>query len=335
MVQYRRKGAEYLRFCELILKTILVTAIFILTFFVTVIKVPYNKLYPGYNSVIQDKFRILQETSEPKIIICSGSSNAFGLKHRKLEEATGYKVANLGVHAGFGQAFMTELSKANINKGDIVLLGFEYNWMGSPDGEDGVYDLHSIDPKLVMSGIDSSIDMYFHLPMWMWDDILGNLFSFIEVKRDYKGATGVYSREAFDDQTFQMIWDRPETVDDMYENNKKAFDKVNAGKLDNIDDESIGYLIEYKEYVKKKGASVYLVAPPIYAGCLGTDVTELDRLLLEAEERTGIKCISKQSDYIFPNELMYNATYHCNNDGELKRTELLIEDMAQAGLIGQ
>lgn len=39
-------------------------------------------------------------------------------------------VANLGLHAGFGHLFYAELAKANINEGDIVLLGYEYGWQG-------------------------------------------------------------------------------------------------------------------------------------------------------------------------------------------------------------
>ncbi len=53
----------------------------------------------------------------------------------------------------------------------------------------------------------------------------------------------------------------------------------------------------------------------------------------EAVERTGIECISNQRDYVFPGELMYNATYHCNSEGEKVRTKLLIRDMKKAGIV--
>ena len=43
---------------------------------------------------------------EPKIIVISGSSSAFGLDQNMLEEATGYKVDNLGLQANIGPRFL-------------------------------------------------------------------------------------------------------------------------------------------------------------------------------------------------------------------------------------
>lgn len=84
----------------------------------------------SYQNVIVDKYRALENTNERKIIMVSGSSSSFGLDQNMLEMETGYKVVNLGLHAGFGHLFYSELAKENINPGDIVLLGYEYGWGG-------------------------------------------------------------------------------------------------------------------------------------------------------------------------------------------------------------
>ena len=309
----------------------------ILGLFLYVVMVPPNKFYPGYNSIIQDKYRVLKETNAPKIIICSGSSSAFGLNQEMLEIETGYKVANLGVHAGFGQAFMTELSKANINEGDIVLLGFEYNWMGWAKDEDSsqkkICNMYTIDPELIMTGVDSDVEMYFKLPLWMWDDLIGEIFSFVRIKSGYQGASGVYSRESFDLQTGQMTIYRPETAEDMYEISSQAFKDLVVNGVEHIDDRSIRYLRKYKRFVEKHGAKLYFTMPPIYEGNVKFSYDEFDRLMDEAVERTGIESISIQRDYIFPGKLMYNATCHCNSEGEKVRTQLLIRDIKNAGII--
>ena len=85
--------------------TLLITVIMFEGITIGLLTYPKGVFHSSYQSLIQDKYRILIETNEPKIIIVSGSSSAFGLNQKMLEDSTGYKVANLGLHAGFGHLF--------------------------------------------------------------------------------------------------------------------------------------------------------------------------------------------------------------------------------------
>ena len=116
------------KFIGFVLETIIICIVMLIVTFYGIVRYPKDVFATSYQSAIQDKFKILKETNEPKIIIVGGSNAAFGINHQMLEEATGYKVVNLGLHAGFSQLFPSELSKANINRGDIVLLAYEHNW---------------------------------------------------------------------------------------------------------------------------------------------------------------------------------------------------------------
>lgn len=173
---------KYLKF---LCTTLLLSIFFTGTLVWGIICEPKGVFQSSYQSLIQDKFRILMETNEPKIIIVSGSSSAFGLNQQMLEEASGYKVANLGLHAGFGHLFPSELAKANINEGDIVLLGYEYNWQT----ESGFNEL---DTALVMSGIDNNIEMYQYIPIRKLPSFLGYLFTYADTKNTYEPASGQY-----------------------------------------------------------------------------------------------------------------------------------------------
>ena len=75
-------------------------------------------------------------------------------------------MANLGLHAGFGYLFISELVKANINRGDIVFLGYEY---GLPT------DFETLDQRLTMTGIDSDLEIYTRIPVERWKDFAGYL----------------------------------------------------------------------------------------------------------------------------------------------------------------
>lgn len=275
---------------------------------------PRGTFYSSYQSVIQDKYRILKETNEPKIIMISGSSSAFGLDQKMLEEATGYKVANLGLHMGFGYLFFTELAKVNINAGDIVLLGYEYGW------QYGGFDW--VDQSLIMTGIDDNIEMYTVIPPRKWPDFIGYLFKFAETKQSYAGASGIYSRESFDSETGQMTLVRDYSM----EWNREADGVIDVSNPV-ISENSIAYLKDFKQYVEERGASIYFVAPPVLADAVVCDYEDFNKLKSLEENQIGIEYISNPTDYIFPNDLMSNTIYHCNSAGEKVRTELLIEDL--------
>lgn len=308
---------QYLKF---LITTLVIAFLFFEGITLCILKYPENTFYSSYQSLIQDKYRILAETNTPKIIIVSGSSSAFGLDQKMLEEASeGYKVSNLGLHAGFGHLFHSELAKANINEGDIVLLGYEYDWQEGFD---------SLNQELIMTGIDNNIEMYTRIPINKWPNFIGYLFKYAEIKNSYTDATGIYSREAFDSETGQMTMER----NDSMEYTEEAYGTLDLTDV-TISEEAIKYLVDFKEYVENRGASIYFIAPPVVADGVVCDYHELDKLKELEEEQIGIPYISNPTDYIFPCELMSNALYHCNSAGEKVRTELLIEDLRRADVI--
>lgn len=73
---------------------------------VGIIYFPPNTFEGSYQSMLQIKYNVLRTVDEPKIIVISGISSAFGLDQNMLEEATGYKVANLGLQANIGPRFL-------------------------------------------------------------------------------------------------------------------------------------------------------------------------------------------------------------------------------------
>lgn len=116
------------QYIKYMLSILILTIVIFETIILAILCNPKGVFKTSYQSIIVDKYRILQQTDSPKIIVIAGSSSAFGLDQELLEEETGYRVVNLGLHAGFGHLFYSELAKENIQQGDIVLLGYEYGW---------------------------------------------------------------------------------------------------------------------------------------------------------------------------------------------------------------
>ena len=180
--------------------------------------------------------------------------------------------------------FYTELSKENINPGDIVLLGYEYDWWWS---------FNSLGQDYILSGVDDNIDLYKHMPIKYWKEFIGYLFKYAEKKNSYKGEEEiVYSRKAFDAETCQMTVPR---IEDEKLLQVKPIDLTNFYILKDI----VEYLKSYKEYVENCGASVYFIAPPFLKRAVGCDYYWFDKLKRDEEELIGIPYISNPEYYFF------------------------------------
>lgn len=284
-----------------------------------IVCIPKDAFSNTYINALQAKYDNLISTNEPKIIIVGGSSAGFGINESLLEERTGYPVVNMGLHAGLDELFETEITKANINKGDIVLLGYEYGY-----GRNLTFDKLGVD--LVMMGIDSRIEMYRWIPLENLKEIFAYLFTFAEKKAVYKNNdTGTYSRSTFDEAGRMILPRESYTMEELKKNITKV-GPVSEGFLV-IEENAISYLKKYKEYVEKRGAKVYFISPPLLKEALEAELTSLDNLVEQEEQKIGIEYISNPRDYIFSSEYMFDTIYHCNTKGEQYRTELLAKDL--------
>lgn len=284
--------------------------------------------HSSYQSMIVDKYRMLEKTPSPKIIMVAGSSSSFGLDQNLLEEASGLPVVNLGLHAGFGSLFYSELAKENIQPGDIVLLGYEYSWID---------DFDPMDQELIMSAVDEHIDLYKHIPVSHWPDFLGYLFQYAEKKNTFEGADGLYSRDSFDPENGQMTYFRPEVFSN-YAGNVANYGTVSVeDDQENItiSDTSLCYLRDFKKYIEDRGAKAYFVSSPVYDESLDYSAEDFVKLARLEEKQIGIPYISDPLLYVFQKDLMLNSINHCNSEGEKIRTCILIDDLKRAGIIPQ
>lgn len=278
-----------------------------------------------YHSVLKQKFDHYLSIDEPKITIIGGSSAGFGINEALIEEETGYPVANLGLHAGFGSIVPTALSKANIQEGDIVLLAYEYVWYSNSNC------FEDFGTELVMSAFDNRIDMYKLLPLEFYPKMLGFLFEYAQLKQDATPVEGIYTSHSFD-ETGRMILDRPEPLFDYTQKDTSGFVTIDIADVQ-LNHETIAYLKDFKQFVESRGASVYFVAPPVWDAANMSAPEDFAKMVFDTESLIGIDYISNPLDYLFAGEYMYDTTYHCNNIGERMRSELLIQDLKNAGLI--
>ena len=84
-----------------------------------------NQYTQTYVGALEGMFDRLNSIDEPKVIVVGGSNVAFGLRSDLMEQELGMPCVNFGLYGTIGTKAMLDLSKSNINKGDIVILATE------------------------------------------------------------------------------------------------------------------------------------------------------------------------------------------------------------------
>ena len=278
-----------------------------------------------YQSVIQRKYDRLITTQEPKIVIVGGSNAGFGFDAQYLTEQAGRPVLNMGLHAGFGQLFNTEIVKDHIGPGDVVILAYEYGLTSNMFENLGDLDV-------IMKGVDNDLRLYREIPLKNMPEIFGNLVSHARNKATKtERATGTYCSDNFD-ELGNMILQRDSCTIPDYENNTDVYGRIYGNSMI-APDETFPYLNELREFVEAKGATIYFTAPVLLADAYQGTPEQLLEYAQEMERITGITYISDPNDYLLSSEYMFDTIYHCNSLGEKKRSELFLSDLREYGIV--
>ncbi len=279
-------------------------------------KVYKNTIY----GELDDKFRLLCETEEKKIIVIGGSSVAFGLDSETLSEHIGKPVVNFGLYAAIGTKAMLELSLAGINEGDTVVLAPELDSQTMSTYFSGEHILPAVDEDYSMLG-------YFDLDDIM--SVLGASFSHAASKWSYKDSPldpeGIYNSKSFNALGDIKEGLREGNVMQLY------YDPTTVISLDEsiVAAEFIDYLNSYIKKCERRGATVYFSYCPMNESALaeGTDNESKSSFVGFLEENINCDFISEIDDYIYDKAYFYDTNYHLNDTGVKLRTAHLAQDL--------
>lgn len=273
-----------------------------------------------------DKFDLLCNTNDEKIVVIGGSSVAFGLDSPMIEKELGKKVVNFGLYADLGTKLMLDLSRANINEGDTVVL--------APEMNEQTLSLF-FNAETAIQALDGSFDMLAYVDADDREAIVGELWGFTSRKLGFllSGTSpqndGAYKKEWFNangDNTFDRPYNimssvsKTITLDFIYDENDGVTTEY---------EEFINYLNEYIDFCTEKGATVYFSFPPMNATSLTDYNTEktIDAFYQNLSDNINCRVISDVNDYIMDEGYFYDSEFHLNNSGVPVRTVRLIDDI--------
>ena len=273
-----------------------------------------------------DKYELLQSTDEPKIVVVGGSSVAFGLDSGMIKEELGMEVVNFGLYANLGTKLMLDLSEANVNEGDVIVLAPEINAQ--------TLSLY-FNSETAVQAMDGNFGMLKSVDSEDYEAIIGSLWRFSADKLGYilSGTapenTGAYRKEHFNEYG-DNVFDRPYNVQ------KTTPKTVNFNFLVDTGDgitteyeEFIEYLNAYVDAVSEAGATVYFSFPPINEAALDESVNEDSIFAFYDNLCSNLHCkvISNLNDYVMDEGYFFDSEFHLNNGGVTVRTVRLIDDI--------
>ena len=285
---------------------------------------PFGKAYQR-NLVRQyDYYNSLEEN---KMVFLGSSSLSFGFDLDTMEELSGKPCAILGNHFGYGITYLMEMSKSNLKSGDIVVVEI-------PD-----HQIDTCGEDLLLSGIGHRYEMYrFFIPETRWQ-IISYYPSYLKKVLMYDleggydpGEDGAYSINSFDERG-NMVYDRPECeIPIPYDERALDYILVNfSGKP--YQAEYVEFVNEYISYCESKGVEVYITLPCYFSEAIVSSQEGMDAFENMLKEQFDAPLISKQADYIFDRELLFDNPMHCNTEGAKYRTELIYKDLLRAGAL--
>lgn len=265
-----------------------------------------------YLASFVDKAERLERTPSPRILLVGGSSWAFGTKSAVLERATGRPVVNLGVHAGFGLAFMLAQAAEAARGGDLLILAPEYALL-----EPGEFmDTAVLQLQMRLAPQSARFLSARHLPrlldtgLFPATDRLKALRSFLRGQP----ADALYNRASFN------------ANGDMVGHHSYGSWKANGQHVLVPGPEgatgAIAQLAEFARTVRARGADVLIVPAPIPADDYESQRERAAALWAAVARDSGIEVVGARRTY--SRDLFFDTAYHLTLEGKLTRTRALV-----------
>jgi len=276
---------------------------------VIVVCVP-DEFQNSYQRALVRQYDYFKSIEGKKIVFIGGSSLSFGFDMNRMEELTGMPCPILGNHAGYGMVYLLEMSKENLNHGDIVVI--EY-CDGTVHGTGGA--------ELLLTGVGKRYDMHrFFVSQIRWS-LVKAIPAYVQKNINYWRSGEPYNPDlpysihAYDNRG-NMTMNRPEPwITEAYINHaaeEDLFYRDYYSLMKNMNYELFSFLNEYISYCNELGVSVYITVQPVYDDAVpdycGEDIIgQFDQTL---RDEIHAPLISNSIDYFFERQYIFDGYLH-------------------------
>lgn len=288
---------------------------------------PYKKhdLETSYNAVIIDKYKRLQETPSPKIVLIAGSNFAYGINSKLIADSLQKPVVNMAIHYAYGTKFMLNQISTELHRGDTVIMGFEYI-IESKGNKNEQLLMARCFPKakewMKFDGIFEEIRENGQLRINTFKTVLERLYKNSDVNFQISDTTSVFFRGATNEYGDLISHYNNPSMKPI----PRAILSDKVSLKDAIDDMNTFY-----EAMKSKKVKVYFVYPTYSEDNYALDKKIIDKYQLEYKKYAQFPILGKPTDFVFADSLYHDMAYHLTEKGGEIRTQKIIELLTRKG----
>jgi hypothetical protein len=309
-----------------LLTIVLVTALVVNVFLVVAYR---QRNMQSYLAAFIDKQKLLENTISPKVILAGGSSVAFGFDSETLSEEIGMPVVNMGLQGGLGIRFVLESIRPYLHNGDILILSPEYhNIFSQLSGGELLAQMLVVDPQGIryLSSVREFAEVIKAFPA-MHTEAIKNMAEDLKLHDCYlcQNHEMIYYRGAFDPKTGDIL----SNDDQSYPRSEQVLilqfssDSKDLGK--NID-----YFNRYYRSIVPEGIAMYFLYPSTVKTTSPDTSLLLQRLSSTLQGALEFPILGTPFDTQFANQFMFDTPYHLNQEGDVLRTQQVVDWLCQA-----
>lgn len=274
----------------------------------------------AYIAAAQDKQARLESLGSPKVVLLGGSSTAFGFDSKKIQEALGMPVVNMGIQASLGVNYLLDESVDSIGKGDLVVVSLEYPlYYSRGEAALTIYQLleqrpsdfskFTYDYPMVKTLLDGGHLYVRHVLRSVVADLFPARRSEVGLRRDWHDETG-------DVVKHRQLPPRP-------------FSPERPGYFV-IDEQVIERLAALSELCDQRGARLFVFHPAVALAEESVDQAIYQPIYDSIKESTNVVQLNEPKEMAYDRKLFFDSSYHVNAEGLEKRTSLLIQRLKAA-----
>jgi hypothetical protein len=277
--------------------------------------------YEYLGGMLNDKHRIAQTTASPKILWVGGSSGSFGINSDTLQKYFRRPTVNMSFIAPLGTYFLLNDALKEIKKGDIVFVSTEYD-----------IEKYST-PEVIYSAVDyypeaaryiekdtTIVDFIGHrvkhklanVKKLFWNVVSGNE----AVNASVNDNSSVYFRSAFSPKgdIISHVNNTPKQVDFF------LFPKEPINYAKQIND-----LNDFITEVRKRGAEVYYVYPPLAESTYNYGKVAVESVSKQLQASLKCRILGSAKDFVRKDSSFFDSFYHLKPSGRDLNTQKIIE----------
>jgi len=279
-----------------------------------------------YLSALQDKIARLERCPNNRLLVVGGSNAAFGIHSQSIQESTGLKTINLGLHVALGLKFSLECVRQHCRAGDVVVLTPEYELLISDlqQGEEKTINQMLAQWPEAVRYTDQTRDTGWkrfldHDALWQTHEWVSRAYTRITHRRK-EGR--IYERSSFNEYGDVVAhYGRPTPA------------AIDTSPLEEIDpqrlEQAIEILNQFSAECRDRGVVVYLTFPPMPEEKYAASIDVIRQITQALETELEIPVLHPSDEFVFPVDEFFDSSYHLTQAAGEQRSRAIGEAVQQ------